>query len=149
MSDIRETVAEQLKKWHALDQLLADEEIYSFLQKHFSSNGHSASRAFDFAAADNKHVAQPEEPSGQKEPHRRGDFMAAVTSVCEEFAPQASFVAYDVVRKMKDRGFRFNSDNPTIAVTQVLRKLAERNIAVRVIRPGSGRRPTRYQRLPE
>lgn len=148
MSDIRETVAEQLKKWHALDQLLADEEIYSFLQKHFSSNGHVASRAFDFAAAENKHAAQPE-PRNQNEPRRRGDFMAAVTSVCRELSAQTAFTAWDVERKMKESGFRFNSADPTVAVGQVLRKLAERNAVVRVLRPGSGRRPTRYQRLPE
>jgi len=77
MADIRERVAEQLKKWQALDQLLEDDDIYTFLQKQFSSNGNAATPVLDFAVEKGAHVAQTE-PTPSEEPRRKNDFMAAV-----------------------------------------------------------------------
>jgi len=78
MADIRERVAEQLKKWQALDRLLQDDEIYAFLQKQFSSNGNAAATAaLDFAVEIGGQVAQTE-PTPSEEPRRKSDFTAAV-----------------------------------------------------------------------
>ena len=135
-TEITAKVAQQARKWELLRQLLEDPEISTFLSSEFSKNGTSVSANIQASSASVSH-------SGSK----RGDVIKEVMEACKEFGP-VPFTTEDVLKKMKNRDFAFQSSNPSISVNSALRKLVAKRGFLVYHKPGSGRRPARYALAP-
>jgi hypothetical protein len=133
--DIETKVAEQARKWEQLHRLLQDPDIRSFLKREFSRNGKEQHEPkLNFL---NNDIAARQE-------RKRGDLMETVESICKEFPPHSSFQASEVLAKMKDRSFVFDSKSPDLSVKGAMRKLDEKHHKLKLTEEGSGRRPNRY-----
>ena len=76
---------------------------------------------------------------------KRGSIIHAV----REFALKetSSFDAYQIADKMKESGFKFSSDNPSLSVMDALRILIKKG-HFRVLEKGMAGRPSKFERIP-
>ncbi len=126
-----ETKRERLK---LLREMAGDPSMCVLLEELITSNGHHIMPSSQPITSE--HVAS----TGV---YRRGDLMRATHETARLFSQQ-QFTARTVMERMQSSGFRFDAANPILSVADALRKLAERDQQISLIRRGGGRTPTVY-----
>ncbi len=143
IAEQKERLAEEARKWELLGELLQEPDIHDFLASEFSRNGTSPT-------AVKQAYSERTEPSDAEEKRtKKGTLVNSVASYCLQLpGPPHTFTAWDVFKKMRDAGFKFNAKSPELAVAQTLKKLTSpKHHKLKVARNGSGRRATWYQRI--
>lgn len=125
----------KLKKWEEVVQFASDPERLSMLEMVLVKNGTTAKSA--------------SEPRSEAKPvlkqWKEGTQIGAIAEAA--LACEQPFSGYDLADKMRQSGYKFKSDKPGLAVTDVLRNPLRKKGVVRVYRKGHGSEPMLFERI--
>jgi hypothetical protein len=125
------TIDEHIKRLQQLKSFMADPLTAQLVNELISSkNGHSSD--------------DPVSPDDKPEV-RKGDFVAKIGEVCEQFPDTQRFTVNDVIKAYEKRGYIFAARDKNVSTYSALKRLVGKSI--KIASKGSGRNPTKYQRI--
>jgi len=122
---------DKIAKMQQVLELLKDPEIFALVKALVTDGGAQASR-------DENNAPKESLPRGW-----RGS-MAMTALRCVKHM-NGEFTRRDLVEAVKGAGYEFIGRNPAMSMQRTLEKLLDEK-AIRIVKPGAGRRPAVYER---